>query len=248
MKFLNVLIIFLVFSINVCADSIYYLIKIPNLEIININTSNQIKTFKTKKYFNVGIKDNSVECYSPSNKSLKDKHNLIRENLNMYNDDFLNKIKLKFVVLCKDLEVASIPALGVPNHPLKTIIINISTDDYKLSRVIHHEIFHIINDQYKELFNYDKWRNLNSKNFQYQNCSTCTDKLGMELLKSNKGFLSEYSQSTTREDMAEVYSFLMTESIELKKVIQKDIILKRKINFIKSSILLIDKSFKFNHD
>ena len=248
MKFLKVLIIILVFSMNTYADSIYYLIKIPNLEMININTGNQIKTFKAKKYFKVGIKDNSVECYSTNDTLLKKRYNLIRENLRTYNDDFLSKINLKFVVLCEDLKVASIPALGVPNHPLKTIIININTDDYKLSRVIHHEIFHIINDQYKELFNYDKWRNLNSKNFQYQNCSTCTDKLGMELLKSNKGFLSEYSQSTTREDMAEVYSFLMTESIELKKVIQKDIILKRKINFIKSSILLIDKSFKFNHD
>jgi len=245
MKFTKILIIILFFSTNIFADTIYYLLKIPNLEIININTINQIKTFKTKKYFNVGIRDNNVECYSPSNKLLKIKYNLIRENLNIYSDDFLNKIKLKFVVLCKDLVVASIPALGVPNHPLKTIIININTDNYKLSRVIHHEIFHIINDQYKELFNYDKWKDLNSQDFQYQNCSTCTDKLGMELLQSKKGFLSEYSQSTTGEDMAEVYSFLMTKSIELRKIVQKDNILKRKINFIKSNILLIDKSFKF---
>ena len=46
--------------------------------------------------------------------------------------------------------------------------------------------------------------------------------------------------------MAEIYSFLMTKNIELKKVVEKDNILKRKINFIKSNILLIDKSFKFN--
>ena len=246
MKFLQVLIIFLVFGMNTYADSIYYLIKLPNLEIVDINTGNQIRTFKTKKYFKVGIKDNSVECYSLGDKLLKNRYNLIRENLSMYNDDFLNKINLKFVVLCEDLEVASIPALGVPNHLLKTVIININTDDYKLSRVIHHEIFHIINDQYKKLFNYDKWKDLNSQGFQYQNCSTCTDKFGMELLKTKEGFLSEYSQSAIGEDMAEIYSFLMTKNIELKKVIQKDKVLKKKINFIKSNILLIDKSFKFN--
>ena len=246
MKYLKVLIIFLILGVNVYADSIYYLIKIPNLEIININTGNKIKTFKTNKYFNVGIRDNNVECYSPSDKLLKNSYNLIIENLSMYNDDFLNKIKLRFVVLCKDLEVASIPALGIPNLPLKTIIININTDDYKLSRVIHHEIFHIINDRFKELFNYNKWRDLNSKDFQYQNCSTCTDKFGMELLKTKKGFLSEYSQSTIGEDMAEIYSFLMTKNIELKKVVQKDNILEKKINFIRSNLLLIDKNFKFN--
>ena len=246
MKYLKVLTIFLIFGVNVYADSIHYLIKIPNLEIININTGNKIKTFKTNKYFNVGIRDNNVECYNPSDKLLKNSYNLIRENLSMYNDDFLNKIKLRFVVLCKDLEVASIPALGIPNLPLKTIIININTDDYKLSRVIHHEIFHIINDRFKELFNYNKWRDLNSKDFQYQNCSTCTDKFGMELLRTKKGFLSEYSQSTIGEDMAEIYSFLMTKNIELKKVVQKDNILEKKINFIRSNLLLIDKNFKFN--
>ena len=246
MKFLKVLIIILVFSMNTYADTIYYLIKIPNLEMININTGNQIKTFKAKKYFKVGIKDNSVECYSTNDTLLKKRYNLIRENLRAYNDDFLSKINLKFVVLCEDLKVASIPALGVPNHPLKTIIININTDDYKLSRVIHHEIFHIINDQYKELFNYDKWRDFNSKGFKYQNCSTCTDKFGMELLKEKVGFLSEYSQSTTGEDMAEIFSFLMTKNIELKELLEKDNILKKKINFIKSNILLIDKDFKFN--
>ena len=38
----------------------------------------------------------------------------------------------------------------------------------------------------------------------------------------------------------------MTKNIELKEVLEKDNILKKKINFIKSNILLIDKDFKFN--
>ena len=113
---------------------------------------------------------------------IKEKQKLIRENIDLYSNFFLEKINLRFVVLCKDLEVATIPALGVPNHPLKTIIININTSHYKLSRTIHHEIFHMINDQYKELFNYDEWKKFNSQDFKYQSCSTCTDKYGMELL------------------------------------------------------------------
>ena len=148
--------------------------------------------------------------------------------------------------MCKNLEVASIPALGVPNHPLKTIIININTDDYRLSRTIHHEIFHIINDQFTELFDHDKWRNFNTKVFKYKTCSTCTDKFGIELLKETKGFFTEYSQSTVGEDMAETFSFLMIKNSKFKKIVQNDIILKKKINFIKSNILLIDQNFKFN--
>tara|TARA_Y100000816_G_scaffold279453_1_gene251736 strand:- start:59 stop:802 length:744 start_codon:yes stop_codon:yes gene_type:complete len=245
MKLIKILTIVLFFSSNVLADTINYLLKIPNLEIINVENNNRIKTFKAKKYFKVGIKDNNVECYSPSNQLVKEKQKLIKESLDLYTNEFLTKINLRFIVLCKDLEVASIPALGVPNHPLKTIIVNINTGDYKLSRTIHHEIFHIINDQYRELFDYEKWKKFNSENFKYQSCSTCTDKFGMKLLREKKGFLSEYSQSTVGEDMAETFSFLMIKNSGLKKKLQNDDILKKKVNFIKLNIQLIDKNFKF---
>ena len=245
MKFIKLLIIVLFLSTNSLADTIYYLLKIPNLEIIDVENNNSIKTFKAKKFFKVGIKDNNVECFSPSNLLIKEKQKLIRESINLYSSAFLNKINLKFIVLCKDLEVASIPALGIPNHPLKTIIVNINTNDYELSRTIHHEIFHIINDQYKKLFDHEKWKKFNHKNFKYQSCSTCTDKFGMKLLREKKGFLSEYSQSTLREDMAETFSFLMIENSDLRIKLQNDDNLKKKINFIKSNIQLIDQNFKF---
>jgi len=246
MNFTKILIIILFFSTNVFADTIYYLLKIPNLELIDFKNNNQIKIFKAKKFFKVGLRDNNVVCYNPSNKLLREKQSLIKENIDLYSNFFLEKINLRFIVLCKNLEVASIPALGVPNHPLKTIIINIDTDNYKLSRTIHHEIFHIINDQFTELFNYDKWRNFNSKIFKYKACSTCTDKIGMDLSTEKKGFLTEYSQSTVGEDMAETFSFLMIKNSKFKKIMQDDIIIKKKINFIKSNILLIDQNFKFN--
>ena len=245
MKLIKILIFVLFFSTNVLADTIYYLLRIPNLEMVNFENNNQIKTFKAKKYFKVGIKDNNVECYSPNNQLIKEKQTLIKENIDLYSNFFLNKINLRFLVLCKDLEVASIPALGIPNHSLKTIIINIDTDNYKLLRTIHHEIFHIINDEYKELFNYEEWKKFNSEDFKYQSCSTCTDKFGMKLLEKKLGFLSEYSQSTAEEDMAETFSFLMTQNSKLKMKLENDNILKKKVNFIKTNILLIDKNFKF---
>ena len=65
MKLIKILTIILFFSTNVLADTIYYLLRIPNLEIVDFENNNQIKTFKAKKYFKVGIKDNNVECYSP---------------------------------------------------------------------------------------------------------------------------------------------------------------------------------------
>ena len=75
--------------------------------------------------------------------------------------------------------------------------------------------------------------------FKYAECSTCTDKLGLETYINTKGFFSEYSQSTASEDMAEVFSHLMIE----KKLKKPDPILKKKIQFIKKNLLKIDQNF-----
>ena len=48
--------------------------------------------------------------------------------------------------------------------------------------------------------------------------------------------------------MAETFSFLMIENSELRIKLQNDDNLKKKINFIKSNIQLIDQNFKFIYD
>ena len=64
-------------------------------------------------------------------------------------------------------------------------------------------------------------------------------------MPEKKGFLSEYSQSTVGEDMAETFSVIMTENIKIKKKLENDQILRKKVNFIKKNVLKIDKNFKF---
>ena len=45
MKLIKILTIVLFFSTNVLADTIYYLLRIPNIEIVDFENNNQIKTF-----------------------------------------------------------------------------------------------------------------------------------------------------------------------------------------------------------
>ena len=52
--------------------------------------------------------------------------------------------------------------------------------------------------------------------------------------------------STASEDMAEIFSFLMTNKNELPKIASKDIIIKKKISYLKNEIRKIDKNFKFD--
>ena len=246
MKFLKIIVSILIFISSANANTIFYLIKIPNLEIHNSKSVNGLKYLKANKPFNVGIRDNNVSCFNSSNEDIKKKISIIEKNLNKYSSEFLNKINLKYIILCENLSVAQISAAGVPNSKTKTLIIDIKFDEEHFERVLHHEIFHMINDSHKKKFMDEKWKNFNNLEFKYAKCSTCTDKLGLSFLKEYKGFVTEYSMSTPSEDMAEVYSFIITDKKKIENKALNDPILNKKIIFIKKNILKIDETFNFN--
>ena len=246
MKFLKIILSILIFISPANANTIFYLIKIPNLEIHHSKSMNGLKYLKATKPFNVGIRDNNVSCFNSSEEDIKQKMHLIEKNLNRYSSVFLNKINLKYIVLCENLTVSQINTAGVPNPKTKTLIIDIKFNEEHFERVLHHEIFHMIDESHKEKFLYEEWKNFNNPEFKYAECSTCSDRLDLSLLKQNKGFVTEYSMSTPSEDMAEVFSFLMINKKMIEDKASMDPILNNKILLIKNNILKIDENFNFN--
>ena len=246
MKFLKIILSILIFISPANANTILYLIKIPNLEIHSDKSANGIKYLKAIKPFDVGIRDNNVSCFNSSEENIEKKMSLIEKNLNRYSSIFLKKINLKYIVLCENLTVSQISTAGVPNPKTKTLLIDIKFSEKNFERVLHHEVFHMINETHKKKFFYEKWKNFNNSEFKYAECSTCSDRLGLSLLKENKGFVTEYSMSTPSEDMAEVFSFIMTNKEKIEDKALMDPILNKKILFIKKNILKIDKNFNFN--
>ena len=235
--FRYIILFFIVFN-SAHADTIYNLIKIPNLEIYNIKTPNKLRYLYAKQPFTIGV-DNNINCYNSKKKTLDKKYKVIQKNLNKYDQVFLKKINLKYIVLCEDLSISNINTAGIPDNVMKTLILDIKFNEKYFERVIHHEVFHIINDSYKDIFNESTWSSFNLTDFKYAECSTCTNKLGLETYNNTKGFFSEYSQSTASEDMAEVFSHLMIGT----NLNNKDPILEKKINFIKKNLLKIDPNF-----
>ena len=246
MKFLKIILSILIFISPANANTIFYLIKIPNLEIHHSKSMNGLKYLKATKPFNVGIRDNNVSCFNSSEEDIKKKMHLIEKNLNRYSSVFLNKINLKYIVLCENLTVSQINTAGVPNPKTKTLIVDIKFNEEHFERVLHHEIFHMIDESHKEKFLYEEWKNFNNPEFKYAECSTCSDRLGLSLLKQNKGFVTEYSMSTPSEDMAEVFSFLMINKKMIEGKASIDQILNNKILLIKKNILKIHENFNFN--
>ena len=245
MILLRAVLLTFIFIYPVKANTIYNLIKIPNLEVYKINTQNKLKYFYATSSFRLGVQKNIV-CLNPNKKDLDTKYNTIYKNLNKYSYNFLKKINLKYIVLCENLSISGINTAGIPNNIIKTLILDIKFNKDYFERVIHHEVFHIINDQHKELFNESEWIKFNASNFKYSECSTCTEKLGLNTYNKTKGFFTEYAKSTASEDMAEVYShliFLNTEKIN--QIRKSDIILNKKISYIENKIKKIDNYFTF---
>ena len=238
MSLIRLIILSLFFYTQVQANTIYNLIKIPNLEIYEINTPNKLRYLYAKEPFTIGV-NNNINCYNSEKKILDKKYQIIKDNLDKYSQEFLKKINLKYIVLCEDLSISKINTAGIPDNVMKTLILDIKFKENYFERVIHHEVFHIINDSYKKLFDEKTWSTFNIEEFKYAKCSTCTDKLGLDTFTNTEGFFSEYSKSTASEDMAEVFSHLMI-GINLKNI---DPILEKKIQFIKINLLKIDQNF-----
>ncbi len=238
MYLIRLIILSLFIFIQVQADTIYNLIKIPNLEIYEIDKSNNLRYLYAKQPFTIGV-DNNINCYNSEKKVLEKKYKIIKRNLDRYDQKFLKKINLKYIVLCEDLSISKINTAGIPDNIMKTLILDIKFNENYFERVIHHEIFHIINDNFKQLFDQKVWSSFNIKEFKYAECSTCTNKLGLDTYSKPNGFITEYSKSTASEDMAEVFSHLMHGNLPDKI----DPILKKKLDFIKKNILKIDKNF-----
>jgi len=229
---------FLITSAN--SNSIYNLIKIPNLEIYELKTPNKLKYFYAAKPFRLGIQKN-IACTNSDQKTYDEKYQIISKNLNRYSKEFLRKINLRYIVMCENLSISGINTAGIPDHIMKTLIIDLKFNEKYFERVLHHELFHIINDSFKELFNEDEWKKFNKPNFKYADCSTCSRKLGLETYKDTNGFFTEYSMTIPSEDMAEVYSHLISGDYKNSN----DEILNKKIKFIKDKLKEIDNSFIF---
>jgi hypothetical protein len=240
MRIFKLILLFFIFITPLKANTIYNLIKIPNLEIYELKTPNNLKYFYAEKPFKLGIHKN-ISCTNSNNQTYDEKYKIISKNLNRYSKQFLKKINLKYIVMCENLSISGINTAGIPDHLMKTLIIDLEFNEKYFERVIHHELFHVINEGFKDLFNEEEWKSFNNKNFEYADCSTCSKKLGLDTYQKTNGFFTEYSKTIPSEDMAEVFSHLITNKYQDTN----DNILNKKVEFIKDKINEIDATFNF---
>ena len=246
MNLIRAILLLIIFITPLKANTIYNLIKIPNLEIYEINTKNKLKYFYAVRPFRLGTQKNIV-CSDSNEKDLEAKYKIIHKNLSRYSYDYLKKINLKYIVMCENLSISELYTAGIPDNVMKTLILDIKFNKDYFERVIHHEVFHIMHLQHKNIFNEEEWIKFNNSKFKYAECSTCTKNISLEKYQVTNGFFTEYSKSTASEDMAEVYSHLIyLKKKEINQIRKSDPILNNKISYIENKIMEIDNSFTFD--
>ena len=245
MNLIRAILLLIFFITPIKANTIYNIIKIPNLEIYEINTKNKLKYFYAAAPFRLGIQKNII-CSNPNKKDLEIKYKIIYKNLSRYSYSYLKKINLKYIVMCENLSISDLYTAGIPDNIMKTLILDIKFNEDYFERVIHHEVFHVMYLQHKEIFNDEEWIKFNNPKFKYAECSTCTNDIGLKKYENTKGFFTEYSKSTASEDMAEVYSHMIyLKKNEINQIRKIDRILNNKISYIENKVKQIDNSFTF---
>jgi len=245
MNLIRAILLLIIFITPLKANTIYNLIKIPNLEIYEINTKNKLKYFYAARPFRLGTQKNIV-CSNSNKKDLGKKYKIIHKNLSRYSYNYLKRINLKYIVMCENLSISELYTAGIPDNVMKTLILDIKFNEDYFERVIHHEVFHVMHLQHKNIFNEEEWVKFNNSKFKYAECSTCTKNISLEKYQVTNGFFTEYSKSTASEDMAEVYSHMIyLKEKEINQIRKSDPILNNKISYIENKIMEIDNSFTF---
>ena len=114
MRILTIILIFFSYYYPLNANEIFNLIKIPNLEVFNLDSKNKIKYLSLKKSFTIGATKN-ISCDKANESNLKKKYEIIKKNLDIYNYQFLKKNNIRFVVLCENLSISGIGTAGIPD-------------------------------------------------------------------------------------------------------------------------------------
>ena len=114
MRILIIIFIFFSYYSSLNANEIFNLIKIPNLEVFNLDSKNKIKYLSLKKSFTIGTTKN-ITCDKANESNLKKKYEIIKKNLDIYNYKFLKKNNIRFVVLCENLSISGIGTAGIPD-------------------------------------------------------------------------------------------------------------------------------------
>jgi hypothetical protein len=161
---------------------------------------------------------------------------------NKYSKDFVKITNLKTVAFVKNLAVDGQERAAAPDYYKEILFLDIylgNYDEQYQRHVIHHEFYHMIEEQLNGDAYYKDpvWASFNPAGFSYGNGGKYErGENAYPVTHPQTGFINIYSASALEEDKAEIYAALFTEGQDklMKKWIKEgDTVLGKKVNYMK---------------
>lgn len=170
---------------------------------------------------------------------------IFQEEFNKYPPEFIRKSNLKWVVIGKNLSYLGQHRASIPDYRREILYYDIAQGSYDTcyqKSVIHHEFYHMIEEEFNGNVYYKDtdWAKLNSKDFKYgKGGKYFNSSISKKVFHPDPGFITDYSTSGLEEDKAEVYAGLFVEETSacLGDWIKEDEILRNKVNYMKDFLL-----------
>jgi hypothetical protein len=155
--------------------------------------------------------------------------------MSLYPPEVVKKARLKAVVFCKNLSFAGQHRTAVPDFEHDTLYLDVTRgrhDDRYVRKVIHHEIFHIIDlrdDGY--LYQDERWAGLNPPGFKYGpgGAKLQDDPTVTITGRDEPGFLNRYAAAGVEEDKAELFAHMIVEPKAVATRAEKDKYVRAKV-------------------
>lgn len=213
--------------------------------VSQIEDEHSIRVYYAKKpvfpWFMYGYKIAPKSDYEYVLKYLK----MLQPELAKYPDGFLEKVQIERIVICKKVSTSWQSKCGLADPVQKTVFLCYPGLPYYdipyLKKVVHHEIYHVMELTFNGLRHYRKdpaWVALNEDGFKY---SKRKFRYGAGVSDPNKfyypaeGFISQYAMTSPMEEKAEVYSTLFVESLNrcAYRWMEEDEVLRNKVGYMK---------------
>jgi hypothetical protein len=166
-----------------------------------------------------------------------------------YSKNYTFNTNVKQIAFVKNLAYAGQTRAAIPDAYKEILYYDFLVGNYDSTyqkHVVHHEYYHMIEEQFNgsQYYKDAKWASFNNPKFQYgMGGAYARGSDQYPITHPLDGFMNLYSISGLEEDKAEVYAFLFVkeEYEKVKEWLDKDVILSKKVNYMKEFITKINQ-------
>ena len=169
---------------------------------------------------------------------------LLHEELNKYPVCFFQKIRLEAIVLVKRQFYDSKPLEGMYPRNARFIVFDFLRNrghGIKQRLNVHHELYHMFENQNGLAWRFRDWENLNVPGFSYQIPSTLQPAKNPVnyFAPPVQGFVTYYAMKSPAEDRAEIFATLMigSQTRVVHRWMEKDAILRDKVHDLQTAVV-----------